>query len=105
MRDSSFKDFILDQLNEHKDLGCRSMFGGYGLYRGSRFFGIIFKDRLYFKVDDQSKKEYVQFKMRPFRPNPEQTLKSFYQVPDEIIDSRQDILIWALKAQNAAVPK
>lgn len=38
-----FKDFVLDQLADLRGLRCRAMFGGYGLYRGNTFFGIIHK--------------------------------------------------------------
>lgn len=49
-KSDSFKDFVLDQLADLRGVTARSMFGGYGLYQGGTFFGIIHKDRLYFKV-------------------------------------------------------
>ena len=45
-----FRDFVLDQLNELPGLTHRAMFGGYGLYCGRVFFGIVHKGRLYFKT-------------------------------------------------------
>ncbi len=45
--DSSFRDFILDQLSRLSEVSCRRMFGGYGLYRGPTFFGIISGGRFY----------------------------------------------------------
>lgn len=45
-----FKDFVLDQLADLHKVTARAMFGGYGLYHRSTVFGIIHKDRLYFKV-------------------------------------------------------
>jgi TfoX/Sxy family transcriptional regulator of competence genes len=35
----NFKEYVLDQLSGLSDLGCRPMFGGFGLYRGTAFFG------------------------------------------------------------------
>ena len=32
MRDNSFKDFILDQLESLGDISTRARFGGYGIY-------------------------------------------------------------------------
>jgi DNA transformation protein len=98
MKDDSFKDFVLDQLLELDDVEARRMFGGYGLYRGEIFFGIIHKGRLYFKIDDSTVGEYRKRKMKPFRPNAKQTLKSYYQVPVEIIEDNQKLCQWALKA-------
>jgi DNA transformation protein len=54
MKDSSFKDFILDPLQRLGRLECRAMFGGFGFYHGPIFFGILFKNRLYFKADSAS---------------------------------------------------
>ena len=49
-----FRDFVLDQLNELPGLTHRAMFGGYGLYCGRVFFGIVHKGRLYFKTTRQT---------------------------------------------------
>ena len=57
------------------------MFGGLGFYWGETIFGIQFRDRLYFKVNNQSRGEYLAKGLEPFRPNERQTLKSYYEVP------------------------
>src|ERR1044071_3374580 len=49
--DESFKDFVLDQLQELAGVEARRMFGGFGLYRDEIFFGIVHRVRLYFKTD------------------------------------------------------
>jgi DNA transformation protein len=74
------------------------MFGGYGLYQNSAFFGIIFKGRLYFKTDATTVKEYTQRAMKPFRPNTKQTLKTYFEVPVEIIEDPDLLAEWAKKA-------
>jgi DNA transformation protein len=95
MKADSFKDFILDQLREMDDIEARAMFGGYGLYHSDIFFGIIHKGRLYFKTDEVTVAEYRKSKMQPFRPNAKQTLKSYYQVPVEIIEDSERLMQWA----------
>ena len=97
-KDDSFKDFVLDQLNVLVDVEARRMFGGYGLYQDETFFGIIHKGRLYFKIDESTVGEYRKRKMKPFRPNARQTLKSYYQVPVEIIEDADKLSEWAGKA-------
>ena len=94
-RDESFKDFVLDQLQELEDIEARRMFGGYGLYQDETFFGILHKGKLYFKVDESTVGEYRKLKMKPFRPNPKQTLKNYYQVPVEIIEDGDRLGGWA----------
>jgi DNA transformation protein and related proteins len=98
MRDDSFKDFVIDQLQKLDGVEARRMFGGFGLYQEEIFFGIVHKGRLYFKVDDSSVGEYRQRKMKPFRPNPKQTLKSYYQVPVEIFEDADELNRWARDA-------
>jgi Regulator of competence-specific genes len=100
-RDESFKDFVLDQLHELEDIEARGMFGGFGLYHDETFFGIIHKGRLYFKVDESIAGEYRKRKMKPFRPNAKQTLKSYYQVSVEIIEDAEQLAGWAKQAIRA----
>jgi DNA transformation protein len=97
-KDEWFKDFVLDQLQELDDIEARGMFGGFGLYHDETFFGILHEGRLYFKIDESSVGEYRKRKMKPFRPNAKQTLKSYYQVPAEIIEDADQIAEWARQA-------
>ena len=97
-KDESFKDFVLDQLRGLDDVEARRMFGGYGLYQDETFFGIVHKGLLYFKTDDSTVSEYRKRKMKPFRPNAKQTLKSYYQVPLEILDDAEQLCQWAAQA-------
>ena len=94
-KDESFKDFVLDQLQELDDVEARRMFGGHGLYQDETFFGIIHRGRLYFKIDESTVGEYRKRKMKPFRPNAKQTLKSYYQVPVDIIEDADQLCRWA----------
>jgi DNA transformation protein len=93
-----FKDFVLDQLSGLRGATARAMFGGYGLYRGETFFGIIHKGRLYFKTDERTRPAYVEHGMKPFRPNRKQTLKTYYEVPVEIVEDAEQLTAWAKQA-------
>jgi DNA transformation protein and related proteins len=95
-----FKNFVLDQLNDLHGVTCRAMFGGYGLYCGMVFFGIVQKGRLYFKTNTTTAPRYRERKMKPFRPNAKQTLINYYEVPVEILEDARELTIWARKASN-----
>ena len=97
-QDESFKDFIVDQLSEMDSVEARRMFGGHGLYHDETFFGIVHKGKLFFKIDESTVGDYRKRKMKPFRPNGKQTLKSYYQVPVEIIEDADGLRQWAAKA-------
>jgi DNA transformation protein len=97
-RNDGFKDFVLVQLAEIRDITCRAMFGGYGLYQAGTFFGIIHHDRLYFKTDPTTAPHYRDRGMKPFTPNSKQILKYYYEVPLEVLESPDDLAAWALQA-------
>lgn len=90
-----FKDFVLDQLTDLRGITCRAMFGGYGLSYKGTFFGIIHKGRLYFKVTPTTVEQYKARGMKPFRPNAKQTLKSFYEVPTDVLEDTEQLTAWA----------
>ncbi len=79
------------------------MFGGFGIYWRDVIFGMVFRERLYFKVDDQSKGEYLSRGMGPFRPNERQTLRSYFEVPPEVLEDREALLSWAREAIRAGL--
>jgi DNA transformation protein len=91
-----------DRLTALGEVTSRPMFGGHGLFWRGTIFGIVFKDRLYLKVDDRSKADYVSRDMGPFRPNERQTLKSYYEVPPEVLADPEILLSWAEEAIRVA---
>ena len=93
-----FRDYVLDQLADLRGLTSRAMFGGYGLSCRSAFFGIIHKGRLYFKVTSTTVTLYKEQGMKPFRPNAKQTLKTYYEVPVDIIEDAEQLTHWAEQA-------
>ncbi len=97
-KNDGFKDFVLDQLADLRGVTARAMFGGYGLYRSATFFGIVHQDRLYFKVTATTAPRYKAQGMKPFRPNAKQTLKSFYEVPIDVLEDAEALTQWATEA-------
>ena len=95
-----FRDFVLDQLSELPGLTSRAMFGGYGLYCGRVFFGIVHKGRLYFKTNATTAPRYREREMTPFRPNATQTLNSYYEVPVDVLEDAEELTIWAQQAST-----
>ena len=98
MAETGLVAFIQDQLRDLRGLACRPMFGGYGLYHGETFFGIIFRDRLFFKTDTSTAERYRAHGMRPFRPSATQTLRSYYEVPLEVMEDAEELTAWARAA-------
>ena len=73
----------------------------HGLYWRDTIFAIAYRDRLYFKVDERSKGDFESRGMGPFRPNERQTLKSYFELPPEVLDDPEALLSWAGEAIRA----
>ena len=97
-KSDSFRDFVSEQLGAGVEM--RAMFGGTGLYRGDRFFGIVFKGRLYFRTGPRTRKAYVERGMKPFKPNARMTSKTYYEVPADVLEDRETARAWALEAAD-----
>lgn len=103
-KDTSFRDYILEQLTSIGMVRTRSMFGGFGLYSHDLCFGLLpSTGQLYFKVDANNIADYEAAGMKPFSPNAKQTLKSFYEVPIGVIEDSDELVAWARKAIAAQV--
>lgn len=98
IEDNALAGFVLDQLREIPDLEIRRMFGGHGLYSGDTFFAIFHKERLYFKVGEKARSRYEAFGMKPFRPSARQTLRTYYEVPVDIVEDDVRLAEWAREA-------
>lgn len=82
------------------DVHARRMFGGYGLYCGEQFFGIISNGRVYFKTNERTRKQYEERGMRSFAPSKKQVLKNYYEVPPEVLEDSQELARWVIDIES-----
>jgi DNA transformation protein and related proteins len=104
---NDYRDFVLEQLAAAGRVSPRAMFGGVGLYLDGLFFALIDDDTLYFKADDASRKRYEAAGSRPFCPDPlrpEQSM-GYWQVPAEVLEVPDELVVWAREAVGAALAK
>ena len=80
----------------------RRMFGGRGIYAEGAMFAIEHGERVYLKVDEESRPEFEELGSGPFEPNERQTLRSFYELPDEVAADDAELAAWAHRAIEAA---
>jgi DNA transformation protein len=81
---------------------AKRMFGGVGVYAEGAMFAIAYDERIYLKVDDESRPEFEELGSGPFRPNERQTLRSFYELPDEVASDDAELAAWLHRALEAA---
>ena len=97
-QETGFRVFVEDQLSGLRGVVCRAMFGGYGVYQGRTFFGIIYRSRLYFKTSETTRGRYKEAGMQPFRPSAKQILKTYYEVPTDVVENAEELAAWAQEA-------
>jgi DNA transformation protein len=98
-----FGAFVLDQLSALRGIVAKPMFGGAGFYLKGTFFGIIYKEHLYFRVSAETVGDYKKRKMKAFTPfeGRKGTSRNYYEVPLEILESPDDLVKWAKDAVRA----
>ncbi|APG28342.1 competence protein TfoX [Syntrophotalea acetylenivorans] len=92
----AFLNYLLDQFNRWGHVTARKMFGGAGLYRDDKMFGLVADDVAYLKVDDSNRDGFVQAGSRPFKPYPSKpTVMSYYEIPPEVLEQPEELIKWA----------
>jgi len=79
----------------------KRLFGGYALYRDGIIFGLVFRERVYFKTDDANRADYVAAGMPPFeytRTTGRTIAMRYYEVPGSVLDDLDELPRWADKA-------
>lgn len=103
---TSFQEYVVsDLLRDVPSLAIRRMFSGYGVYQGGVMFGLMSRDILYFKVDEQHRQQFERFDSRPFSyqcQGKQTKLISFWEVPADILEDRIALEEWAEAAIVAA---
>ena len=84
---------------------ARRMFGGHGLYCDELFFALIAGDRLYLKVDDESRPAFVAAGCEPFvyDAKGKAMTMGYWTVPADAMESPALMQPWAQHAVAAAL--
>jgi len=91
-----FLDYVIDQLSSWGEVSARRMFGGAGLYRNGRMFGLVAEDVAYLKVDDSNRADFEKVGSSPFKPYPDKkTVMSYYEIPADVLEDSVELGRWA----------
>ncbi len=97
--DSEFVAYVLRQLQVLGPVTSRAMSGGQGLHLDEVMFGIVHQDALFLRVDEITRLEYVAAGMGPFvPPRGKHALEEYYELPLDVLESREKLAIWGAKA-------
>jgi DNA transformation protein len=91
-----FLSHVLDQLTGWEGVMPRKMFGGVGLFRSEKMFGLIADDVVYLKVDDSNRSSFETAGCFPFKPYSDKPARrSYYSVPPEVLENPTSFIEWA----------
>jgi DNA transformation protein and related proteins len=100
-----FVEHCVELLSPLGRVRCKRMFGGWGLYVDELFIALIAFERLYLKVDDNSRARFEAAGCVPFvyEGDGRRVTMSYWTAPDEALDSPALMQPWARSAQQAAL--
>jgi DNA transformation protein len=102
---------VLGLLTHFGDVRARAMFGGHGIYLDGVMFGLIAKDRLYFKTDAETRPHFDNVGSKPFtfRNSRGTVSTSYYEPPKRAVMTMRSLMPWAelgiIAARNSAQGK
>jgi DNA transformation protein and related proteins len=101
-KDSGFHTYIMEDIfASFPGITSKAMFGGYGIYKDGYVFAIIADDKLYFKVDEIIKKDFVDRGCKQFTytgKDGKQMAMMYYEVPENILEDRHALGNWIQKS-------
>jgi DNA transformation protein len=101
-----FQEHLLELLEPLGGVYAQRMFGGAGVFKSGLMFGLVADEVLYFKVDDSNRPDFEARGMGPFvyqAKGGKRALMSYQQIPDELLEDGDEMVVWASKAFDVAL--
>lgn len=100
---TGFRTYVLDQVSQVAPVTTRPMFGGLTFFHEGRAFALIAEERLYFKVDDTNRSDFVTRGMGPFLPfGDSEKPMAYYELPEDVLEDLDELAPWVQKALQVA---
>ena len=103
--DQAFVDYLLELLDPVDAITAKRMFGGHGLFRHGRMFGLVADSTLYLKVDQENVGEFESLGLEPFTyvKNGKPMAMSYREAPADVLDNTEVMTRWVDTAYQAAL--
>lgn len=101
-----FVAHVIDTLRLFGPVQAKPMFGCWALYRDDVFFALVRHDALYFKVDDANRGDFEARGLAPFvyeMKTGDSITLDYRAAPEETLDDREAMALWARGAYAAAL--
>lgn len=105
--DEAYIAFLHELLEPLGQIRTRKMFGGHGVYCNDLFIAIVVDGQLYLKVDELTQPAFEAAGCAAFvyTSKGRSVPMSYWNAPEEALDSAEEMRPWARRAVEAALRK
>jgi len=101
---AEYRAYVEELFEAMGPVTVRSMFGGAGIFAGEVMFGLIARDTIFLKVDDENRGDYEAEGLKPFAYGRDGSrTMSYFEMPERLYDDPEELVQWARKAVDAAL--
>lgn len=102
---SEFIAYLPEVFELFGSIQIRKMFGGYGVYHDGLMFALVADETLYLKADAENAMFFEEQGLAQFAYQREGKMAkmSYYQVPAEFMEDREQADLWARRSYDAAL--
>jgi DNA transformation protein len=91
-------------------IATRRMFSGYAAYLDGTVFALILRGKLWLRVDDKTRPDFVKAGMQPFAYTQTKSgkviaVESYYQCPDLVLADAAKLRRWVKEARRASAER
>ena len=106
-KDEAYIEYLHELLAPLGKISSKKMFGGRGVYCNGVIMGLVIDDALYLKADDETRDLFADQGCEPFvyETKKKRVAMSYWSVPDDAMESSEQMLPWARYALAAALRK
>ena len=98
----SYAEFVLEQFALLGSITARPMMGGKAIYCDGTIFALIGHGAVYLKGDDENRPQFEAQGWPAFQPDPNELgTMSYYLVPADVLENRDELTRWASGAVAA----
>ncbi len=100
-----YVDYLVELIPPIGGVSSKRMFGGAGIFKDGKMFGLVADDVLYFKVDDINRDEFISLGLGPFQYDGKGKTMSlgYFRCPDEALESPAVMTQWAASGYAATL--
>ena len=103
--EKEYVSYVVELMQSIGPVHAKGMFGGHGIFLEELMFGIVADSVLYLKADKETLNEFNARGLEAFTYNKKgkEVKMSYYQAPEEALESGEEMNTWANNAYCAAL--